>query len=164
MENLNEMKSEIEKKINFAEIFQVDKVTPDILKEAVSNLKDNKSDPIYSFSSDCLKHGPEKLFELLATSIKCCLIHGHMTTFLLLATLIPLIKDKLGSINSSMNYRSIALSSQVLKIIDWIILILYCETLGLDEVQFAYQLGTSNTLHKWRFIMTVSYFMWKGSS
>ena len=89
LENLKEMKSEIEKKINFAEIFQVDKVTPDILKEAVSNLKDNKSDPIYSFSSDCLKHGPAKLFELLATSIKCCLIHGHMTTFLLLATLIP---------------------------------------------------------------------------
>ena len=62
-----------------------------------------------------------------------------------------------------MNYRSIALSSQVLKIIDWIILILYGETLGLDELQFAYQSGTSTTMCTWMVIETVSYYMRKGS-
>ena len=139
------------------------KITPEIVKKAANNLKNAKSDPIYSFSSDCLKQGPDKLYELLSIAIKSYLVHGHITTFLLLATLIPIIKDKLASINSSKNYRSIALSSLILKILDWIILTLYGATLGLDELQFAYQAGCSTTMCTWMVTETISYFMRKGS-
>ena len=83
MDNLFELKVEIENKINFTQLFEVAKVTPDAVKEAASKLKDNKSDPTYSFSSDCLKHGPDKLYELLSVAIQCYLVHGHITTFLL---------------------------------------------------------------------------------
>ena len=79
--------------------------------------------------------------ELLAIIIQCFLIHGHVTIFLLLATLVPIIKDKLGSINSSKNYRSIAISSLILKMFDWIVILLFGETLGLHDLQFAYQPG-----------------------
>ena len=78
-------------------------------------------------------------------------------------TLIPIIKDKLGSINSSKNYRSIAISSLILKLIDWIILTLFGVTLGLDDLQFAYQPGCSTTMCTWSIIETISYFMRNGS-
>jgi hypothetical protein len=65
---------------------------------------------VYSFSSDSIKHGPEVLFDRLSVAIRCYLIHGHITLFLLLATLLPLIKDKLGRIDVSKNYRSIAVA------------------------------------------------------
>ena len=163
MDNMFQLKNEIENRINFSQLTEVSKVTPDIVKEAASNLKDNKGDPTYSFSSDCLKNGPDKLYQLLSIAIKSFLLHGHITTFLLLATLIPLIKDKLASINSSKNYRSIAISSLVLKMIDWIVLLLYGETLGLDELQFAYQAKCSTTMCSWMVIETISYFVRNGS-
>ena len=86
-----------------------------------------------------------------------------MTIFLLLATLVPLIKDKLGSISSSKNYRSIAMSSLILKLLDWIILLLFGDSLGVDELQFAYQPGASTTMCTWTAVETISYFLRKGS-
>ena len=71
--------------------------------------------------------------------IKCFLVHGHICQDFLLTTLVPLIKNKLGDGKSSDNYRSIALSSVVLKIFDWIVLLLFGEKLGFDKIQFNYQ-------------------------
>ena len=97
------------------------------------------------------------------SSISGFLIHGHITLFLLLATLLPIIKNKLGRIDVSTNYRSIALSSLVLKLIDWIILLLFGTTLGLDDLQFAYQAGSSTTMCTWAVVETISYFLRNGS-
>ena len=163
MQNLFELKNELENSINFSQISEVSKVTPDIVKKAAGNLKDNKGDPSYAFSSDCFKDGPDKLYQLLSIAIQSYLMHGHITVFLLLATLIPLIKDKLSSISSSKNYRSIAISSLVLKMLDWIVISLYGISHGLDELQFAYQSGCSTTMCSWMVVETVSYFMRNGS-
>ena len=137
--------------------------TAEVVKEAANCLKDNKTDPIYSFSSDCLKNGPDRLFSYLSVVIKSYLVHGHVTVFLLLATLVPIIKDKLGSVNSSKNYRSIAISSLVLKLIDWIILLLFGVTLGLDDLQFAYQPVCSTTMCTRVAIESISFFLRNGS-
>ena len=65
----------------------------------------------------------------------------HVTQFLLLATYVPIINDKLECIISSKNYRSIAISSLILKMIDWIIILIFGDKLGLHDLQFAYQPG-----------------------
>ena len=153
---------DIETKINFLSLMDVEKVTPEVVKEAAGNLRDSKSDPIFSFNSDCVKNVTNQLFEKLSISLKSFLIHGHITYFLLLATLVPIIKDKLGSINSSSNYRSIAINSLILKLLDWIILIIYSDVLGVDELQFAYQSGCSTTMCTWTVIETVDYFLRQG--
>ena len=70
------------------QLYEVNRVTPDIIKKAAGNLSDGKSDPTFLYSSDCFKHGPDHLFELLAVVFQSCLIHEHLTMFLLLATLI----------------------------------------------------------------------------
>ena len=162
-EDLMNLCNSVEGKVNSYHLNDVDKVTPDVVKEAAQNLKDSKSDPTYNFSSDCIKHGPDALFNLLSIIIKSFLVHGKVTLFLLLATLVPLIKDKLGSINESKNYRSIALSSLLLKILDWIILLLFGRTLGVDELQFAYQPGSSTSMCTWAAVETINYFMRNGN-
>ena len=158
------IRDEVECCISSADLPEVDKVTPDILRKAASKLSDAKSDPLYSFSSDCLKNGPPLLFERLAVAFQSFLIHGHFTLYLLLATFIPIIKDKLGSISSSKNYRSIAISSLTLKLFDWIILILYGSELSLDPLQFAYQAGCSTTMCTWSVVETIDYFLRNGSN
>ena len=117
-DDLESVKSNVESQINCFSIRDVDRVTPAVVKAATKKLRPGKSDPVYTFSSDCIKVDSELLAELLCILVKAYLIHGHVTWFLLLATLVPIIKDKLGSINSSKNYRSIAISSLILKMLE----------------------------------------------
>ena len=162
-ENMARLSTEVELGLGEFSLQDVVRVTPDIVKEAASKLKPGKTDPVFSFSSDCIKVESERLNELLSIIIQCYLIHGHVTRFLLLATLVPIIKDKLGSINSSKNYRSIAISSLILKLLDWIIILLYGTCLGLHDLQFAYQPGISGNMCTYAVLETVDYFLRHGS-
>lgn len=119
------MLTAVNKEINTTSLHDVDLVTADIVKQATDNIKLHKNDPIFEFNSDCMKLAPLSLFQHLTILIKSFLIHGHVSKVLLISTLVPLLKDKLGDTESSDNYRSIALSSIILKMLDWIILILF---------------------------------------
>jgi hypothetical protein len=55
---------------------EVENVISDIIKEAVKHIKPNKSDPVFDFTSDCLKNAPDSLL-LHLSIIKSFLIHGH---------------------------------------------------------------------------------------
>ena len=135
---LLKVQAETEAKVGEYSLNDVSKVTPAIVKEAAHKLKPGKSDPVFTFSSDCFKSAPNSLYENLSLILQGFLVHGHITNILLLATLVPIIKDKLGSINVSKNYRSIAISSIVLKLIDWIFILLFGIKFGLNDFQFAY--------------------------
>ena len=100
---------------------------------------------------------------MFSSVIQSFLIHSHVPSILLLATLVPIIKDKLGSISSSKNYRSIAISSLVLKLIDWIFLMLFGEKFCLSDLQFAYQAGCSTTMCTWAVLETIDWYHRNGS-
>ena len=65
--------------------------------------------------------------------------------------------------NTSKNYRSIAISSLVLKIFDWIIILLFGNSFGLHDLQFAYQPGISGNMCTFAILETVDYFLRNGS-
>ena len=98
------VQQEAENRVSKESLKHVAKVTPEVFKEAAHKLKSGKSDPVFSFSSDCFKNGTDSLYDKLALILQSFLIHGHVTNILLLATLVPIIKDKLGSPNVSKNY------------------------------------------------------------
>ena len=152
----------LDSKISNKCAIEVEKVTPDIVKEAVKHIKPNKSDPVFDFTSDCLKNAPDSLFMHFSNIIKSFLIHGHVSVILLLSTLVPIIKDKLGNICSSKNYRSIAISSLFLKIFVWVVILLYGDCLQLHDLQFAYQPKCSTNMCTWLVVETIDYFLRKG--
>ena len=94
------------------------RVTPEEVKKATAKLKTGKGDPSFSFSSDCIKVKSNLLAEQTAIMIRSFLVHNHIPQFLLLSTVIPIIKDKLSSISVSKNYRSVCITSLVLKQVD----------------------------------------------
>ena len=159
MDAPSKIMKDVNNKINISSLNDVEKVTAEKIKEATGKLKNNKTDPAYSFTSDCLMNAPGVLFSHLEKVIRSFLIHGHVSLVLLLATLVPIVKDKMGDICSSGNYRSIAISSLILKIIDWVIILLFGKTLKLDDLQFSYQKKCSTTMCSWLLIETVSYFI-----
>ena len=161
--NMAVVSEAIVKKVNSKDIVDIEKVTPDVAKKAAAKQKPGKGDSVYKLSSDCVKIDSKRLTELLAAIFQSFLDHGRVTRFLLLVTLVPIIKDKLRSINNSKNYRIIAISNVILKFIDWIINILFGDTLGLNDLQFAYQPGVSGNMCIWAILEMIDYFLRHGS-
>ena len=95
--------------------------------------------------------------------MKSSVTHGYISRILGFCTLLPIIKDKLGSFEDSSNYRSIAISSVILKLFDWVLILLYNDKLHLDHLQFSYQKNCSTSMCTWMVIETIDYFMRNGS-
>ena len=163
-EELLTFKCQLSSSISPSSIDDVMKVTPEVVYDAIHHLKNSKTDPILDFKSDCIKNTPWSFCEHLAFLFRQFLIHGHISTILLVSTLIPLVKDKLGDLSSSDNYRSVAISSLVLKIFDWVILLLHADKLVNDELQFGFQEHTSTGMCTWLVVETIEYFQRNGSS
>ena len=72
------------------------------------------------------------------------------------------MKDKLASINASKNYRSVAISSILLKFFDWVVILMDGPSLHLNELQFAYQEGCSTVMCTWAALETIDYFLRNG--
>ena len=100
------------------------KVNPQSVKGALNKMKAMKSDAVFDFSSDCLMNASNKLVDHVTTLFKWFLATGKIPAFLLLCTLVPIVKDNLDEIATSDNYRAIAIGSLLLKWFDWLILIL----------------------------------------
>lgn len=160
---LNILARHISENINSSSINDVNRITPELVKEALTHLKVNKTDPILKFGSECLNNAPFILCEQLCMVFRCFLIHGHISSFLMISTLIPIIKDKLSDNSSSNNYRSIALSSLILKVLDWVIILLHGKELSNDELQFGFQQNTSTNMCTWLVVETIDYFQRNGS-
>ena len=160
---MNKLLNVINSKISHDDLIEVDRVTTDVISDAIKGIRSNKNDPVFTFNSDCIKQAPNSLYQHIANMIKCFLIHGHVSNILLVATILPLLKDKMGDIESSDNYRSIALSSVILKIYDWVVMILCGDKLQLDELQFSYQKNCSTTMCTWLVVETVSHFARNGN-
>ena len=162
-EKVAEVENNIRNSMMFSEIQEADKINSIVVTEAMEKIKSNKTDPLYEFSSDFLKNAPDLLYDHLAIVIKAFVIHGHVTESLLVATLVPIVKDKLAELCSSKNYRSIAISSLILKLLDWIILINYGHLLKSNEFQFGFQELSNTSLCSWVVYETIDQYLRNGS-
>ena len=73
-------------------------------------------------------------------------VHGHSPNELLNAVLISIPKDLRGNLQSSDNYRGIALCSAITKITDYIFLDKHSDILKTSNLQFAFKEEHSTTM------------------
>ena len=142
----------------------VNSISENLVKDIIkSKIKPNKADALEDFNSDCLRNAPEVLFKFIALLFQGLAVLGVMPNIMLYCAIIPIVKDPSGSLESSSNYRGIAISSLFLKIWDWVIIMLYGEALSSDELQFGFQRQSSTTLCIWSVIETMNYYKRGGS-
>ena len=94
--DVERISKEVDTKITVDSLADVNKVNKEEVKKAAAALKSDKGDPVYSFTSDCLKVESDILSEHTAMMIRSFLIHNYIPQFMLLSTLVPIIKDKQG--------------------------------------------------------------------
>ena len=131
--NLSLLEDSLECEIDERNLKDVNLITTDMLKSAMQRLTPGKTDTPPEIISDCFRGAPDILYAHLTTSLKSVIIHGHVSEFLLMSTLIPIIKDKLGDITKNSDYRSIAISSLIYDLVIY----LYNKHLHLDDLQYS---------------------------
>ena len=161
-EAFNLLVDDIEHSVGAEGVNEVDRVTEDLVKLAIKKMKAGKSDGIYDFTSDCIINAPPDLIKHLTNLIRTFIIHGKVPYFLLICTLVPIVKDNLGDSASSDNYRAIAIGSLLLKLLDWVILLLEGDKLSLDQLQYGYQALTSTTMCTWTVNAVVEHYNMRG--
>ena len=162
-EDIKQLQEELNSKISSADIRDINRIDCNLIKEALARMKGNKSDAIFDFQSDCLINGPPELVSHLVQMIKTFIMHGEVPYFILVCTLLPLVKDNLADLTQSDNYRAIAASSQILKLLDIVILILEGDKLGCDEQQFGFQQKSSTTMCSWAVSAVIDHYNRQGS-
>ena len=135
--------------INNKDMSEVNRVTESVIRQGLKLMKGNKSDSVFDFQSDCLIEGPPEVVTHLTNMIRMFISHGQVPDVILVCTLLPLVKDNLGDLTQSDNYRAIAAGCQVLKLLDIVILILEGEKLGCDQLQFGFQPKASTSMCSW---------------
>ena len=66
-------------------------------------------------------------------------MHGYVPHNMLIYTFVPIPKNRKKFINDSDNYRGIALSSVLGKVLDWVILKRYEKALQTYDMQFGFK-------------------------
>ena len=162
-QKITDLQVELNSKISSADISEIDRIDENMIRMALGRMKENKSDSIFDFQSDCLINGPPELLSHLVHMVKTFIMHGEVPYFILVCTLLPLVKDNLGDITQSDNYRAIAASSQILKLLDIVILLLEGEKLGCDDLQFGFQPKSSTTMCTWAVSAVIDHYNRQGS-
>ena len=67
-----------------------------IIKTASQKLKPSKTEPLLCVTYDFFVNAPIILYDHLSIIMKCYFDHGHVSDFLLISTLVPIVKDKLS--------------------------------------------------------------------
>jgi hypothetical protein len=122
-----------------------------------------KIDVTEAYSSDVFLHAPDYLFELLAAVFRSYLTHGTVTLQILSCAFLPLFKGGLKSPDKFDSYRAIAGASQLLKLFEYVILIVWGEQLQTDSMQFGFKAGVSTTQCSWLVNEVSNYFVRRGT-
>ena len=162
-QEINDLWAELNCKISSANIADIDRIDTSLLKIALGRMKCNKSDSLFDFQSDCLINGPPELAQHLVNQLKTFFTHGIVPNCILVCTLLPLVKDNLGDITQSSNYRAIAANSQILKLLDIVLLLLEGDKLGCDDLQFGFQEKSSTTMCTWAVSAVIDHYISQGS-
>ena len=120
--------------LDVIERFSVKDVTLSIKK-----LKKGKSVGPDLLCSEHLIYSDNVLFVLLSLFFNSCLVHGFLPDLLISTTLIPIVKDKKGNLLDKDNYRPIAITSVVSKLLELIVLAKYERFLNSSHHQFGFK-------------------------
>lgn len=116
------------------------------LKEAVKHMKRGKNDGCSQLVSDHLINANDDLLAHISCLFSTFSVHGAVPVNFHSSVILPIPKNRNANATSSNNYRGIALSSLLGKMLDFIILNRYRDILSSCEYQFGFKRNSSTNL------------------
>ena len=112
---------------------------------ALGKMKRNKSDNNEQLKSDHLMNAPHSLHVHLSLLLHALLRHDSCPPAMLLSVLVPIPKSMRKSLGDGNNYRSIAISSLIGKVMDHIVMRRHAHVLCTSRLQFGFKPKHSTT-------------------
>ena len=145
-------------------IHEANKITPDIVRAATELMKAGKSDVSGDYTSDVFIHAPQVVMDQLAAIFRSYLIHGNTTKEILACSFLPLLKSNLKDPRKYDSYRAIAGASQLLKLFEYVVMILWGNQISSDSLQFGYKKSHSANQLSWMILTVAEYFNARGAA
>ena len=143
---------------------EVRKVTGKLVKQACGRMLPGKTDVTGVYTSDVFLNAPDSLFDILAAVFRSYLVHGTVSLQILCCAFLPLFKGGVKNPGIFDSYKAIAGASQLLKLFEYVVLILWGEKLDTDSMQFGFKAGVSTTQCTWVVNEVTNYFMRRGTA
>ena len=120
------------------------KVHVNEVKESLDKLNAGKVPGIDSLKYEHFKYASAVLSVLMIIVINAMIVHGYMPKSAMDSVIVPILKDKKGSINDKFNYRPIAMTTVFSKLFESVILNKYADLLMSLDNQFGLKAGSSS--------------------
>jgi len=116
-----------------------EEITASEIQVAIAELKLGKASGLDSLSVEHFRYACKKLSVLLRLCFNAMLLHGHMSKSFSDTILVPIIKDKKGSVTDLDNYRPIAITGVASKIFEKVMLMRLQGLLHTSDHQFSFK-------------------------
>ena len=133
------------------------------MSTVIKDLKNGKACGGDGLQSEHFKFGSDKLCVLLSLLFNSMILHGYICQDLMETILVPVVKDKKGNICCKDNYRPIALTSVISKILESIILSRFHHCLLTNCNQFGFKNDHSTDLCTFTLKQITDYYNCKSS-
>ena len=143
-------------------VLEVNKITGKVVADAAAMMKAGKSDVSGSYTSDVFKHAPLSLFDHLSSVFRSFVMHGTISKQILCCAFLPLFKGGTKDPSKFDSYRAIAGASQLLKLFEYTVLILWGDKLTSDSLQFGFKKSVSTTHCSWLVTEVANYYVQRG--
>ena len=140
------------------------KISINDVKNNLKHLNCGKHDGYLGHYTDHLINGTERLNDMLSLLFTSMMVHSFTPEEMLVCTIAPIPKDPRKSLNNISNYRGIALSSAIGKLLDWILIKSNPEVFTSMDLQFAYKAKASTTQCTFVANETIHYYLNNGSN
>jgi len=138
-------------------------ISPLDVRYAIGKLKSSKSDGNKGMLTNHLIHGTSRLRVCMALLFNAMVKHACIPSDFSISTLIPIPKHRKKSLNVSDNYRAIALSSILGKVLDHILLVNCSSSFTTSDHQFGFKPHHSTSMCTFAVNETINHYVHGGS-
>ena len=132
------------------------------VKSAIDKLKSSKIDQNGCIFSDSIIHGTELLFDYVCILFNAMICHSYAPPSFIKSSIIPISKGTKATLTDSDKYRSIAISSILSKVLDYIIIDNQKLALQTSDYQFGFKSKSSTVLCTTMVTETIQYYTENG--
>ena len=162
--DMNDLKCEVKNNVSAHYYGNDCVVTVHEVTAALCRLRNNKNDGNKGLTSDHVKSAGSVLCTHIALLLSGVLVHGFVPEDMLISIVTPIPKGKNTNVTDSANYRGIALSSVLGKILDLIVLSRYEDLLATSDLQFGFKAKRSTAMCTMVLKETIEYYINNGNT
>ena len=132
------------------------------VKSAIDKLKSSKIDQDGCMFSDSIIHGTELLFDYVCILFNAMICHSYAPPSFIKSSIIPIPKGTKATLTDSNKYRSIAISSILSKVLDYIIIDNQKLAFQTSDYQFGFKSKSLTVLCTTMVTETIQYYTENG--